>query len=290
MKRWRERLACAALLLASSWPATGVAEPALWAVAGRSNTVYLFGSVHLLRAGDFQFEGALADAWNEAEVLYLEVDLDALSPLEVAATTAARAMDPEGRTLSELLGPDADLAHERARQAGIDLTPLGQFEPWFASLAVTVLALAGHGYSPDAGIERMLQARAAADGKQLYGLETLDEQLGLLDAMDPAAQRALLLKSLTDAERAGAVAARLVAAWRDGDTDFLAGELADEFTDAPQLYRSLIVERNERWAAHIEALLDEQRDYLVVVGALHLAGPDGLPRLLEVRGARVGRR
>lgn len=290
MRLRRLPAALVGFMLALAWPAAQADGPALWAVAGRSNTVFLFGSVHLLRAGDYRLEGALADAYEAAEALYLEVDLDALSPVEVAAATAARAMDPAGRTLFELLGPDAALARERARQAGIDLAPLGAFEPWFAGLTVVALALAEQGYSAGDGIEQLLSSRAAADGKDVLGLETLDEQLGLLDAMDPLAQRAWLLKSLADARRVRQSAEEIVSAWRSGDTARLARELADGFAESPDLYESLVAARNARWAAQVEALLDDDRNYLVVVGTLHLLGEDGLPRLLEARGARVDRR
>lgn len=277
----------AGLFLALACPPAQADGPVLWSVAGRVNTVYLFGSVHLLRPGDYEFGDALAEAYDDAEVVYLEVDLQESSPLDMAAVTLSRAVDPDGRTLFELLGPDADLALERAGHLDMDLAPLGQFEPWFAGLSVVALALAEQGYSADAGIERLVQSRAIADGKPTLGLETLDEQLALLDTLDPVAQREFLLKSLSDAARARETVQQLVAAWRAGDTDWLAREFDEEFSAAPALYDSLVASRNRRWAERIEALLDDERDYLVVVGALHLVGPDGLPRLLAAHGAEV---
>lgn len=284
------RAAFAGLLLALAWPTAHADGPALWAISGRTNTVYLFGSVHLLRPGEYELGGALAEAYEDAEAIYLEVDPKELSPLAMAAATASRAVDPAGRTLFELLGPDAALAREQAERLGIDLAPVGQFEPWFAGLALVSLALAERGYVAEAGIERLVQSRAAEDGKDTMGFETLDEQLALLDAMDPRAQREFLLKSLSDIERVQHAVVRLVNAWRRGDVETLANELDSEFSGAPDLYDALILRRNLRWVERIEALLDDHRDYLVVVGALHLVGSDGLPRLLAARGARVTRR
>lgn len=279
----------AAVLLASAAGPAQAEGPAVWAVTGRANTVYLFGSVHLLRAGDYEFGGALEEAYADAESLYLEVDPDELSPAALAVAAAARAVDPDGRSLFDLLGDDADDARRLARAASIDLSLLTPFEPWFAGITVTALALAQHGYVAEAGVERQLLVRAAADGKPALGLETLDEQLALLDGLAATDQRAFLLKSLQDAARVPTEVAELVAAWRAGDAGRLAGLLEDEFSAASVLYDTLIAARNDRWAARIEALLEHDQDYLVVVGALHLVGRDGLPAQLGRSGFPVER-
>lgn len=278
---------CCLLLPATPALADG---PALWHVAGRANDVYLFGSVHLLKAGEFRIEGALEQAYADAEALYLEVDVDDLSPLDLAATTAARAMDPEGRSLDELMGPEAALARERAAAAGIDLALLANMEPWFAGLAIVTLTLAREGYTAGDGVEQRVQERAAEDGKEILGLETLDEQLAALDGLDLPLQRDFLLKSLEDATRPQQALAAFLGAWKHGDVESLARELEEEFATAPELYRSLVVERNRRWLARVLDLLDDERDYLVVVGALHLVGPDGLPAMLAARGFEPTRR
>jgi uncharacterized protein YbaP (TraB family) len=264
--------------------------PALWEVAGRGNKVYLFGSVHLLRTGEFRLEGALERAYEDAEAVYLEVDMDDLSPTDLASATAALAIDPDGRSLDEMMGPCAAAAHERAAGAGIDLSIVAALEPWFAALTVVTLSLAKEGYTAGAGVERRVLERAAADGKPILGLETVEEQLSALDSMALPVQREFLLKSLEDAARPDDSLADFLAAWREGDEPALARELETEFDSSPELYRSLMVDRNRRWAVQIEDLLDDQQDYLVVVGALHLVGPDGLPAMLAAHGRRVTRR
>lgn len=283
------RIAVAALFAALAVPAARAEGPPVWSVAGRTNTVYLFGSVHLLKPGEFVLQGALEEAYEDAEAVFLEVDMDDLSPLELAAATAHRAIDPQGRSLDELMGGDAALARDRAREAGIDLSLLGQLEPWFAGLTIVSLALARDGYVADAGVEQVVQVRAAADDKEILGLETLDEQLAALDSMEIGVQREFLLKALDDAQRPADALETFLRSWREGDDEALAEELASEFAGAPELYRSLMLDRNRNWVERISGLLDDSRDYLVVVGALHLVGPDGLPALLAARGLRVTR-
>lgn len=275
-------------LAAAPVPATADG-PTLWQIEGKQNTVYLFGSVHLLRPGEFRLEGPVGRAYEDAEVVYFEIDMDDLSSMEIAGATAARAVDPAGRSLDELMGPDAEAARQRAAEADIDLGLLSPMEPWFAGLTVVTLSLAKEGLSAAAGVEQVVQQRATADGKEILGFETIDEQLAALDTMDLALQREFLLKSLEDAARPSEALARFLEAWKAGDDAALAGELQSEFADSPDLYESLMVQRNLRWIEQIEDLLDDGQDYLVVVGALHLVGPDGLPALLRARGVPVTR-
>ncbi len=107
--------------------------------------------------------------------------------------------------------------------------------------------------------------------------------------MEIGVQREFLLKALDDAQRPADALETFLRSWREGDDEALAEELASEFAGAPELYRSLMVDRNRNWVERISGLLDDSRDYLVVVGALHLVGPDGLPALLAARGLRVTR-
>jgi len=283
------RLAIVILLALAALPARAD-TPSLWLVAGRTNTVYLFGSIHLLRPGEFEFAGGIAEAYADAERRWCEVDRDALSPAESAAVTAARAIDPDGRALQELLGGDAEQAGRSAEAIGIDLALLAPFEPWFAALSVTAMTLMRDGLSAEAGVEQRLQALAARDGKPTEGFETLDEQLAALDGMALDDQRRFLLQSIAEAGRSQASVATLVAAWRSGDDAALAAELEAEFADARGLYETLMIERNRRFVERIEMLLDDHDDHLVVVGALHLVGPDGLPAMLAGRGREVQRR
>ncbi len=275
-----------ALLLAS----TASAEPSVWAVAGRTNTVYLFGSVHLLADGGFGLTGELERAYRDAGRVCLEVDIGALTPAETASITLGRAIDPEGRDLFELLGASTDQVLQAAAAAEIDLAPYAAFEPWFAGLTVSVAALQRHGYTADFGVEQIIESHAKQDGKPGCGLETLDEQLGLLDALPAKEQQELLLQSLRETAGIEQEIRELYEAWQGGDDGALARLLETEFSGFPELAARLVYARNERWASQIAAMLDQPDDVLVVVGALHLVGDRGLPALLRMRGHSVRRR
>lgn len=277
----------AAWLLAASAPALGA--PALWSVSDDDSTVYLFGSVHVLPEGGFGVEGRLADAWRDVRAVCLEVDSTALSPDEITSITLARAIDADGKSLFDLLGADAAAINERAAKAGVDLAPFAPFEPWFASIAITLGALQRQGFQPEHGVEEIIRRKAAADGKTSCGLETVDEQLGILDGFSAELQRELLLQSIDEVQGLDDEMARLVAGWRAGDEQALERLLEEDVSEYPELAERLVYERNSRWSDKLAAMLDGGDDWLIVVGAIHLIGDRGLPRLLERRGFRVRR-
>jgi uncharacterized protein len=266
------------------------AEPVVWKVDGGDNDVYLFGSVHLLPEGGFTVDGALAEALERADRVCLELDPAAHNEAETLSLTLARAVDPDGRSLFDLLGPDADEVRERAGDAGIDLSQLAMFEPWFAGMTVSLMALQRHGFDGKHGVEQLIQAAAKSKKKPVCGLETLDEQLALLDSMPADSQRELLLQSLDEADEVEELIVPLLAAWRDGNLGYMERRLAEDMADYPDLSGPLIFDRNERWADEIDGMLEGSQNVLLVVGAMHLVGERGVPALLEERGYTVDTR
>src|SRR5690606_6766039 len=149
------------------------------------------------------------------------------------------------------------------------------------------LQLMKMGLAPTSGIEHRFTTQAVADKKPIHGLETLREQLGMLAGLPDRQQREFLLYSIDDADRISEEIDDLLSAWRRGDSRALADLLAEGFEKYPDLYRPLTTERNRRWLGQVEALLDDQDDYLVVVGTLHLVGKDSLIELLQAKGHKI---
>lgn len=268
----------------------GAAEPhhTLWQVQGRVNVLYLLGSVHLLPPGEPVFTGAIENAYQDAETLVMELDLDDLDAEAVQETTLELGLLPENRSLSDEIG--AELYAEvssRARELGISADMLERFRPWFAGLTLTQLEMMRLGFSADAGVEERFLQRARRDGKEIIGLETFAEQLGMLADMSPGLARQFVAYTLEDIDGLAAEIDTLLAAWRDGDLAVLTGIHEQSFAEFPQLYEPLTVARNRKWVEQLVELLDEADDYLVIVGTLHLVGRDSLIELLESRGFSI---
>src|SRR5688572_23026645 len=254
-------LATAAVAALAGGPAT--AEPALWEVTGGESTVWLFGSVHLLPEGGFTVGDELAEALGEAERLCLEIDTGAEDEAATSAVTLARAVDPEGRDLFELLGSDAGHVRDAAEKAGVPLEALAMFEPWFAGLTVSVLALQAHGYDVQHGVEQIIQAEARDAGLPSCGLETLDGQLGLLDGLPDTLQKEILMQAIEEAGSIESLIEPMLEAWRRGDEDGLERSLEEDFEGYAELAEILIFRRNERWAGQVSKMLEDDEDVLV---------------------------
>lgn len=285
---------CLALLCACFVGSPVLAEPAaagnarhsLWVIQGKQNSVYLLGSIHVLRKSDYPLPAALDRAYREAEVLYMEIDMDDIDQGEAVAFTLGRGMLPLDRSLDQVLGEKrAALARARAKEVGLDLGFFNRFEPWVAAIAVIQAQIMKLGLDPQIGIEKHFERLATADGKEIRGLETLAEQLGFFDGLSLERQADFLMLSLEDAGSMEEDIDLLVSAWRKGEVAVLERVLTEEFHDFPDLYELLIASRNRNWAGQIGELLDDQDDYLVVVGALHLVGEDSVLEILRRRGS-----
>ncbi len=257
----------------------------MWQINGASNRIYLLGSVHVLRQQDYPIPTAIEKAYQDAEILIMEIDVDDLDPIEMAGMVKELGVIKDGSTLQEIMGPSLyEEAADYASQLDIPFLMLAQTEPWLAAITIEQMMLLRIGFNPEYGIEFHLSAKASQDSKEILGLESVREQLGFLDKLSLSAQRSLLIQTLRESLNIEENLDLLIDAWRHGDIDFLEENLLAEMQRYPELYRTLVVDRNEAWVEQIRNLIGEQDDYLIVVGTLHLVGDDGLPALLSEIG------
>jgi len=262
----------------------------LWSVQGRHNTVYLLGSIHVLRPEDAGLPAVAEAAYRDAKRLVMEIDLGAeaaANPMTLAEQMQVMALLPEGTSLRDVLGADYAAVAARAQKAGLELTLLDRFAPWFVATTLLQVELAKRGFSPDLGVEQVLASRAATDHKPIQGLETAEQQFAILGGLPMPLQKRFLMMTLDESEDFDTEIRDLMGAWQAGDAAKLAALLGDEFARFPELYRPLTEDRNRAWVPKIERLLAEDTDYLVVVGALHLVGRNSVVDLLRQHGYRV---
>jgi len=263
-------------------------QPPVWTVHGPRGEIVLFGSVHMLPPGVDWRPPALTAALARADQLWFELPLDA---------GAAEAVRDLVRRLGALPPGDSLWAHmdaarradvkRAAAQVGVSAEALAPMRPWMADLALSVAADAAAGARPGEGVEARLAADAPPAARRL-GLETASEQIGFLAAGDTAEQVASLDETAREITGDPGLFARVLAAWLSGDVAALDREaLGPLRAQAPASYRRLIVERNRRWARVLTALAAEPGVKVVVVGAGHLVGRDGLPARLRARGLKV---
>jgi uncharacterized protein YbaP (TraB family) len=279
-----------ALLLLLGLAAGPLAAVPAWRVTapGAPGEVLLLGSVHLLRPSDQPLPDAIELAYARADRMLLELHPDELDPAAAQQALARIGVNTPGRTARDLLGETAwAKTAAQVEAAGFSAQALGGLEPWFGAITLYAAALGAAGYDPALGVDQQLGERALRDGLEVSGLETMAQQMRLFKALDEDTQLALLAKTLQELDTAGADTDQLVAQWRAGDVTALARRLEVDFAGYPALREEVVEARNRHWAPRIEALLQEEGVSLVVVGALHLVGAEGVPGLLRGRGLQV---
>ncbi|HTY50834.1 MAG TPA: TraB/GumN family protein [Steroidobacteraceae bacterium] len=274
--------------LSLAGPVRALAQSPVWALRGAHNTVYLAESVHLLKPGQAALPPAFDRAYADAGTLVMEMDLGRVDPTQIQAWMLDHGTFKDGTTLAQAVGTARYGKIAPAIAAlGLPDAAVQQFKPWVVGMMLTDLEYLKLGYDPQSGVEEQLLRRAMHDGKPTSGLESLDEELGQLDGLPMAVQADFLASALDDLQDAGPDTDDLLAAWRAGDAQHLSELLSKEYRDAPQLYRALVAERNARWMPRIRAMLRQDHNYLVVVGALHVVGAGGLLELARRAGIAV---
>ena len=285
-KTLRSVAAAAAVLLFVS--TTAEAKTFAWKVSGKGGAVYLVGSVHLLSKDFYPLNPAIESAYKESDLLIEEVDMAEMLDPAAQMGFLSRGMLPSATPLEKVISPATyALVTKRASDLGLPVEPLKLLKPWMVALMLVQVEWQKAGFDPELGLDKHFYDQAKADAKKTQGLETAEFQISRLDEMPMDQQERLLAESIKDADEERANMAKLVEAWRAGDGGSVEKIVLSELKQEPALYQRLLVERNRNWIPKIEALFARPTRAMVVVGAAHLVGPDGLLAMLKARGYTV---
>lgn len=270
-------------------PRADGAGPALWVIRDADSTIYLFGTVHVLRPTTAWGSDTVDDAFDSATRLILEVanpdDQAAAMPLIQQYGISPATPLSSLLTVDELASLDV-----AARSMGMTAAQMDPLRPWLAALTLSVAPLTKAGYDPQSGVDLLLKARAEAAGMPVSGFETIDEQLRILASFPEAGQLAFLRSTLEDMEDASGELDKLVTAWAAGDVEAIEVVGVTPMRDESELmYQSILVNRNVNWAGQIETLLEGSGTVFIAVGAAHLAGDDSVQAKLAERGITAER-
>lgn len=287
----RSRLIIAAVGATVALCSTGaLADPALWRVKGSHASIYLYGTVHVLKPGQHWSTPTVDKALSDSADLWLEIP-DADDPAKVGPLVQSLGLDPAHPLSSKL--DEAELAKldTAAKAAGLPgERAMEPMRPWLASVSLSVLPLIKAGYDPNSGVEKKLKATMSAQGKPVHGLETLEQQFHYFADMTPSTELAMLTATLDEVDAGTQRLDALVSAWQDGNLKQL-GTLTNDYMarQSTDLYRILISGRNQRWASQLDTRLKGEGTSFVAVGAAHLVGPDSVQAQLTRLGYTVER-
>lgn len=281
----RGAVALVALLAMAATPA--LAEPSLWAIKDRDSTIYLFGTVHVLKPQTVWRSARITKAFTAADDVVMEIeqpdDPKAMQPLML------RYGIDRTTPLSSKLRPETyEKLQAAAKGMGFPAQAIDVMRPWLAALTVSLTPLLQAGYDPESGVEKLLTADAKAAGKPISAFETAEQQVRFFADMTPVQERELLESTLDDVDEGPAKVDALVAAWAAGDQGELKRQMVDEMRrDYPDVYKLLLVRRNQDWARQLKTKLAGSGVSFVAVGAGHLTGPDSLQAELAKLGIKA---
>ena len=259
-----------------------------WKATGKGGTIYVMGSIHMMSASFYPLNPALEAAFKDSDLLVEEVDMAEMLDPAMALTMMTRGMLPSNQSLDKLLSPATlALVKKAVGDVGGDGGPLMRFKPWMLAMALEGIELNKVGFDPALGLDKHFYDQAKETGRAVQGLETVEYQISRFDDMTMEQQERMLAQTLKELETEIAAAGKLGDAWKTGDVSVLERMTLADLKSDPLLYQRLLVERNRNWMPKIEALFARRGKALVVVGAAHLVGPDGVIAMLRARGYTV---
>jgi uncharacterized protein len=273
---------------AQAWaqaPSPAPAKSCLWKVSSIDTSVYLLGSIHLLKGDFYPLPKPMEMAFNNSRRVAFEVNLDETNSREAQQLILNKSQLPQGRRLQDVLSKASfEFVKEKIEPLGLRVELLEHFKPWFLMLTLTVTKLQKLGYDPAHGIDKYFFDKAKKWDREILSLETSEFQISLLDALSPKTQEAALLQTLRELDLMEKEFDEIVRAWSGGDRKALEGALLGSFEDYPDVYEKIVIGRNRNWLPKIEDFLKRKGNTLVIVGAAHLVGASGLIELLEQKG------
>ena len=260
----------------------------LWKVKGDHNTMYLLGSIHVLSKHAYPLKPALERAFDDANQVVFEIDLTQFTPRSFRQEFKRTALYPSGQSLSKKLSPGTiELLKSVLPDYGLTLDKVERFKPWFLAEWLSSRALEMAGFSDQLGVDFYFYHKAKAAGKPVLGLETLRDQAQIFDSFNDEESELYLVSTISGLPAYAVMVGRLVDAWKDGDVGLLDQLLNQDKRSDPTTHDVLFSKRNSKWMPEIERFAHESGNYLIIVGAGHLVGDDGVVAQLKRAGYSV---
>lgn len=260
----------------------------LWEIKTDRNSVYLLGSLHLMKKESYPLDTAIENAFNYSEIIVLETDLDAMNEPDFQLKMMSAGMYSDGNTLNRNLPEKTYLQlRERLKELNLSVENFDSLKPWFCATVISISELKKRGFDPAFGIDTYFLGKAKQDSKKLLFFETREFQLNLFAAMEGLNQNLFLEQVLKDVEIIDTMFPKMVKSWENGDIKSLALIINKSLMEYPAIYERFIIKRNNSWLPMIESFIGQDKNVLIIVGTGHLVGGEGIIDLLKNKGYKL---
>lgn len=278
------RIALPLLLLLSG----NLQAASVWKVTSDEHSLYIGGTIHILAPEDYPLPQEYEQAFALASIIVFETDMSAVSSPEFQQQMMASMSYKNGKDLSDDLSPEIYntlVAH--ITQRGMSITQLSSLKPSMVAIMLSMMELRKLGFT-SIGVDQFYANLATEKSKQQQWLETPAQQLAFLANLGLGEEDALIEYSLRDIKKMPQMIEELRSSWREGDVEKMTQlSIAPFKADYPQIYQDLLVARNNDWLPQIQRMLSDAPVELILVGSLHLAGPDSVLAKLTAKGYSV---
>jgi uncharacterized protein len=276
--------------LASSTAETKASGSVWVATSDTGGKLYLCGTIHILRESDYPLAPAYEAAYADAQKLVFELPPGSGSGGDMNAQMQKLAALPKGATLEDIIGKEmAASVFTWAGKRRIPTASVSGYQPWYVALMIAAVEYGELGAQPDKGVDSYFESRAAHDKKPGEGLETVAFQIGLFSRLTAVQQKELLQQTLQEVKTIPEEFSKMIAAWKEGDLVALHEMLFREAARYPDLMNIFLLDRNKTWIKHLDESLKKGERVMLLVGAGHLTGKEGLIELLKAKGYQVER-
>ena len=257
----------------------------LWEIKTDRNSVYLLGSLHLMKKEAYPLSRAIENAYDNSEIIVFETDLDAMNEPAFQLKMMSAGMYPDGNNLRKNL-PEKTylLLKERLKELNLPVEKFDSFKPWFCATVISIAELKKRGFDPVFGIDNYFFSKAKQDSKKRFFFETGEFQLNLFTAMEELNQTLFLEQTLKDIEIIETMFPEIVKCWENGDAKNLALIINKSLMEYPAIYERFIIKRNNNWLSIIESFFRQDKNVLIIVGTGQLVGGEGIVELLKNKG------
>lgn len=266
------------------------AKPAVWLVEKNEAKVYFLGSVHLLPDDVKWYGGSLQKIVESADEVVFEVHMTPQKQRQAQQLTLQNGMLDQGDTLRNYLSEEeVEFILKEARASGIPPASILNFKPWFASVALSVSAIIREGWNPESGVDKFIEKNVASRGIKISALETLEDQMATLYDYPLETQTEMLRDTLEQLKEIEKVTLEMIESWTSGDETLMVEALIKPMKEQRDVYNKLLVQRNNNWIPILEDFLKKDQSTLVVAGAAHFVGEDGVIKILTDKGYMIRR-
>lgn len=255
----------------------------LWEISGNGllTSSYLYGTIHLICENDLKIADPVQKALLMSEQLVLELDMT--DPDFLKEYQKAMIMQ-EGSNLRKLLSPDDYLVITKFFKDSLDinLQEVGVIKPFYITNMMYSKIL---GCQPKP-YELELINMAVRDSKPVKGLETIQQQLDVLNQVPYKKQAEMLVESIKNFQNTKLMYQELLNFYKQQDIGGAYQLVKNTKNGLEDFEEKLLIERNKNWMPVIETMAREKGTFFAV-GAGHLAGESGLINLLRQKGFEI---